>query len=303
MTVESTQDQTVKPGEEAEAPAGEVTEAVETATTEEGGLLGSSKKADNVSVEDIMSEAAPEAGVGTSALVGEEEGVSPKSQEKINRKIGDAIRDKKTAQEEAKRANDRVAELEAQQSVPKERPLAPLREDFETGPEYQEAMSKYQDDTIAYNNAQGAVEKQKANDKSRSVKNIQRFMNNSERMKAKFSDFDALVNQGENIFGHLDKIILESEYSPEVAYYLAKNPEQLESFKSLDVNEARHQIGGLSSRFKTVQKKKTTAPKPIVPVNTGTDSAVPEDINKIKDSDRWFRERNKAILRERNGPT
>ena len=57
-----------------------------------------------------------------------------------------------------RKANARVAELEAEKAIPKDKPLAPLREDYDEGSQYQEAMDKYQGDIVTYNKALSSVE-------------------------------------------------------------------------------------------------------------------------------------------------
>jgi len=303
MTTETQQDQTVETGEAEETKAGEGTEEVGTATTEtpdNQGLLESAEATDGISVDEIMSEEAP-AGEEVVDAIGEVEGVTPESQERINRKIGSAVKDKKLAQEGERKALKRVAELEAVQSAPKERPLVPLVEDFESTEQYQEAMNKYQDDTIAYNNAQQSVKTRKEEDVTRKGQNVDRFLKRSNRLRDKFGDFDALVitdnPDGSNPFGNIADLVLNAEYNAEVGYFLRKNPGEMDRIQSLDRNSALLEIGALSGRFKPTQKKKTTAPKALSTIKGATETVV-TDIKDIKDPNAWFRARNAQILKE-----
>ena len=303
MPTELKQDQAVELGEVDVLKAGEEIEEVETAATEtpdNQGLLESASGQEGITVDDIMSEETP-AGEEVVDAIGEVEGVTPEAQERINRKIGSAVKDKKLAQEGERKALKRVEELEEAQSAPKERPLVPLVEEFETTEEYQEAMNKYQDDTIAFNNVQQSVKIRKEEDDNRKGQNVSRFMKRSERLRDKFNDFDALVitdnPDGSNPFGNIADLVLNAEYNAEVGYFLRKNPDEMDRLQSLDRNSALLEIGALSGRFKPTQKKKTTAPKALSTIKGATETVV-ADIKDIKDPNAWFRARNAQILKE-----
>ena len=312
MVVEKTeavveQDQTVESEVVKEVKAGEEQEAVETAATEtEGGLLES--KDGSLSAEDIMStgeEVAPE-------HVGEEKGLSPESQKKINNKINAAVKEKKIAQNRADIAERKLAEKETVSSAPTERPLIPLREDSETGADYQAKMSKYEDDLGAYNNSQVIIKDQNTRINEEGKADRQRFVDRAERMRIKYPDneegtgFGQLVTtdnpDGSNPFGNVAEIVLRSEYSTEVAYLLRRNPAELERIQGLDRNSALLAIGELTGRFKTVQNKQTKAPKALSTIRGDTETSPTTSIYKIKNADEFLRVRNKEILRERNGP-
>lgn len=286
-------EQAVKPGEdEVVNEAGEVSDAVDTAATEKTSD-DDTVEADEFSIDAIGSEEElPKKEDDVLKL----DGVSEKAQERINSKIGTAHKEKKLAQEETKKANARIAELEAelvQKAAPTERPLAPLREDYETGQEYQEAMNKYQDDTIAYNAAANLTKTQEETEKKRNAENDTRLITQMDELQKRFPDINVHELIQSTDYGNAQSFIVDSEHSARIGLFLAKNEGELARIGSLtDAGAINREIGKLEERFTSARKKTTKAPKPLNTVsgNTGT---VAKDIDDIEDDDEWFREHKK----------
>lgn len=299
MTLETEvkQDQTLESGE---VKAGEEKEKkVDTAATETDGEQGLQKKDDEFSVDAIMSEEESKLDE-----VANEKGLSPESQERINRKIGTAIKERNIAQLATKKANAKIAELETVQTAPKERPLAPLREDFEEGQEYQKSMDKYQGDISAFNTAESNKKTQKVMDDERVKTNDARLIIQMEELQKKFSDIDiketiALVaNMGG--YGNATRFIEDSEHNGRIALFLAKNPVELAKIANLnDVGAINREIGKLEARFERVKKKTTNAPNALNTIKADTTTEV-VDINKIKDTNEWYKAQQNLRLEEAN---
>jgi len=277
----------------------EEVQAVETAdtgkeeetTVQDEGLIAD-KKAEGITVEDIMSEDAQD---GEAPSVAEKVPGTPIG---VQKKIDKEVRRRKEAEEREREALSKLQALEAQKAISAERPKVPLIDDFETTEEYQEAMDRYQDETIAYNLQKRTVAEQEAVEKQRLEKNVTRFQESAVRMRAKYADFDDLVTTGENVFGNLSSLILESDYAPEIAYFLRKNPSRLEELKDMSIVKANQSIGELSAQFKAAPKKTTKAPKSLNTVKGDTETTI-KNLYEIKDSNEWFKERNRQIYEKK----
>jgi hypothetical protein len=278
--LEAEQDQTVQPGDVVvEDNAGDSTDGVGTATTEEEG--------NGFSIEDIGGDAV--------AKTDEEVlGVSEKAQERLNNKVGNAIKERNIAQDEAKKAKARIAELEAEKAIPSEKPRVPLERNYVEDEEYQTAMDEYQVNIAAYNSAVNKAGAQKAQIEDRVRVNDDRLLVQMDELQKKFpkinvSDEIAAVAEVDG-FGEAAQYIHNSEHSGRIALYLSMNPEAKAEMVALtDAGSINREIGKLEERFTNTRKKTTKALAPLETAK-GEDSTVVKDLNKIKDADEWYRE-------------
>ncbi len=273
---------------ETEAQAGEET-AVETATTEtDAGLLES--KESGFSIEDIMSEGEAESDVKED---------DPHGVKKRLKKLSDRS---KASEARAAAAEKKLEDMEMIKSAPTERPLVPVREDYETAEDYRADYAKYEDNTIAFNNSQHAVNDQKARADRARVDDVDRFQKQAARLRVKYPDFDSLVTtdnpDGSNPFGGVADLVLSAENNAGLAFFLRSNPEKLEALNNMDRNKALLKIGEYSGRFNTVQKTTTKAPKTLNTIKEGSDTPV-RSIYDIKDNSEFLRARNKGTRWER----
>jgi len=274
-------EQAVQPGEEQiEDKAGD-TQEVDTAATEE-------EKGNGFSIEDI----------GSDAVKTDEEvlGVSEKAQDRINNKIGNAIKERNIAQEEARKAKARIAELEAEKAIPTEKPVVPLERNFVEDEEYQAAMDKYQSDIIAYNAAVNKANSQKSEAESRVAANDNRLLAQMDELQKRFPNInvsDTISSVADvNGFGNAAPYISDSEHNARIALFLAKNPSELTRIASLtDAAIINREIGKLEERFSNVRKKTTSAPKALDTVK-GEASTVIKSIYDIKDNSEFRKARN-----------
>ena len=278
-------EQAVQPGQEqVEDKAGD-TDGVDTAATEK--LDG-----DGFSIEEIGgSEVKPQT---------DEEvlGVTEKAQERLDKKIGTAITDKKKAETRASVAEKRVAELEASQAAPKDRPKAPLERNFDTDEDYQTAMDKYQTDTVAFNTAIKNVETQEIRDTERVKTNDDRLVVQMRELQKKYPDIDIKETiagvadvQG---FGNAAGFIADSEHNGRIALFLAKNEsERIRIGNLTDAGTINREIGKLEERFTSVRKKITNAPKSLDTIDNKSETVEPKSIYEIKDNSEFLKARNK----------
>lgn len=269
-----------QPGEvENNTDAGELEGGVDTVTTEEKGT--------DFSIENIGTEA-------TTEKTDEEIlAVSDKAQERYSKRIGNAIREKNIAMDEARKAKAKVKELEAAALIPKEKPRAPLRENYEDGEKWQDDMDKYQTDIAVYHSSVNKSEVQERENVERVRINDDRLLDQMDKLQAKYPGINVndTIASVANVdgFGNAAQHIHNSEYSAKIALYLATNPTELEKMASLNnADVINREIGKLEAQFSNLQKKTTKAPKPLEPAE-GKDSTVVKDINEIKDDDEWFR--------------
>lgn len=296
MTV-AEQDQTVQTEDVKveDTEAGEQ-DAVGTATTEEVSLDGA--KSEEFSIEGIGSDVAPES---DDSLV-KEDGISEHAQEQINKKIGGAIKERNIARSELQQANAKITELESVQVVPKERPMVPLREDYELGEDYQKDMNKYQADTIAFNTAEANAKDQESRNAKRVEANDSRLIVQIDELQKKFPKIivkdiiTEAVGNGQG-YGNAAAYINDSEHNGKIALYLAKNESERIRIGSLtDAGAINREIGKLEEQFTRAQKKTTKAPEVLNTIERDTETAK-VDLYKIKDANEWFKQRNKEARR------
>ena len=83
-------------------------------------------------------------------------------------------------------------------------------------------------------------------------------------------DFDAVANNPlllSKLTPTMAKEMLDSDYGPQVQYYLGKNPREAASIASMSPSQQIRAIGRLEAEVsRPVQKRVTQAPAPIKPV-------------------------------------
>ncbi len=285
MEVAEKTEQAVQPGEvQTEEQAGD---GVDTATTEQ--------EVNEFSIENIGAE---EIEVPAEKTDEEILNVSGKAQERYNKKIGDAIREKNLAIEEAQKAKDEIREMKAAAAIPKDKPRAPLRENYEEGEAWQDDMEKYSVDIAAYNTSvsKAGVQEQAAQERVRA--NDDRLLVQMDELQKKYPQIDvaetiAAVSEV-NGFGAAAQYIHDSQDNGKLALYFSMNPKERTRINSLsDANAINREIGKLETELNK-SKKTTKAPKPLETVE-GKDSTVVKNIYDIKDNNEFLKVRMKEI--------
>jgi hypothetical protein len=105
-------------------------------------------------------------------------------------------------------------------------------------------------------------------------------------------DFNAVMQAATVSPSHRDTVLLimESEKSPQLAYYLAKHPEKVHELNGMTPRRQAAEIGRLEARLSTVApKKETKAPSP-VPALKGGMTSTDKDPEKMSMDDfaKWF---------------
>ncbi len=121
--------------------------------------------------------------------------------------------------------------------------------------------------------------------------------------KAKYPDFDDVVGKpveqgGPAISPEMVKLIKESEFSAELAYYLGKNPQESKRIYNLTSVQQAREFGKLEGKLTTKPPVKPTgAPPPIAPVGGGPGAGIDKPLEEVS-TDEFVARRN----REEFGP-
>ena len=180
----------------------------------------------------------------------------------------------KLAEYEAKIAvqNNQVAEEAIAEATPK-----PKLEDFDDVEDYYDALTDWKLEQHA----------KKSEAKTKEEAYRRDLENKAEVYKAKAAevakqipDFEQVIHDYDGPFTNvMQQALLESEMGPEVAYYLAKNPEQAEKAAKMGIVELNKFIGRIEERIESqksqkVVRKQTNAPEPITPLGAGKTAKV-----------------------------
>lgn len=205
-------------------------------------------------------------------------------------------------------AERKAARLEAENAALKRkteagpRPQRPDPEDFRN-PDTDEidfrqlraADSKYDDDLYAWRRAQetpAAVPQQETEEPdSELVSAYQEFDERADSVRAQHKDFDDVIsNPVFNESADLAMAIYESEVGPQVAYWLGKNPREVERLNSMPIDRMNREFGKLEARFSApARRTRSQAPAPIKPV--GGNAPATKDPEKMSD-DEWIAQEN-----------
>ena len=212
----------------------------------------------------------------------------------VQKQIDEITREKYEERRERQRAQERADRLEqelqairngSQQQQPKALPNgAPDPEQFPAGrydPDYLEALTDYK--------------AQQRFDAQREQATIQERRASLQQAEAKaretYADYD--VASEEFLTHPLAKVptftnlVLESDNPTEIAYYLGKNPAELDKISEMTASQAARYIGRIEASLaeKTTDvavKKASSAPKPISALSGAKNSSVITDLSQAK---------------------
>lgn len=99
---------------------------------------------------------------------------------------------------------------------------------------------------------------------------------------------EAIMEATGQVSPQLQRAVLESEMSPQLAYHLAKNPDETERLNRLAPAALYRELGKLEAKLSSVPKPQpavSKAPAPIAPLSGGKASGAPFDPYKAKTDD------------------
>lgn len=168
----------------------------------------------------------------------------------------------------------------------------PKLEDFSNFDEYIAAKAEF----IAESKLSKAFEEREQKQREREAqeshkKRLETWQERIDAFRATASDFEEVLESAEvSLTESMANAIMESEMGPQLAYYLARNPEEAEKLTSLSPSALNRAIGRIESKIENEQlaKKQSTAPKPVSPVGgRATGAGNPENMS---DAD-WLKAR------------
>lgn len=216
----------------------------------------------------------------------------------------DSIVSKRLAKESRKLT--RQAELETENRVLREQVKAkepavsnelPKPEDYATTEEYLDARAELIADRKIEAKLAEREEKESARKESEIRKDAAtKWQKGQDAISAKYPDYEEAVDSVDHIKlpGFAQIAIMESDVGHEIAYYLAKNPDELEALVAAKPHIALMKLGKLEDKLSTtaaVKKIVTKAPEPITPLR-GKSGLVSTDISDADDMKTFMHKRN-----------
>ena len=201
----------------------------------------------------------------------------------------------------------RIKELESKTStpVPSTRPTPPTpptMSDYISDEDRTKAMEGYKRQVVEYEDNLDVWRKSQSNTEALKFQrdrelseNIKKFEDRSRRVMEKYPDFHESTQQRFPT-PELVTELYASEYGPEIAYYLAKNPAEIDRIAYLNPQQIAKEIGKLEYKFSEAFKKKTSeAPPPLNPIKG--DDTVKKKPSDMTDSE-WYEHEKQERLRK-----
>lgn len=173
-------------------------------------------------------------------------------------------------------------------------PGKPKPDSFESYTDYLEALTDWKADQIEAGRAKREAEKKEAEE---AAKVQQRWNALEEKALERYEDYDEVVDfVSMERRGLINQTIatfaLDSDFGPDLLYYLNTNPDEARKIVGLRPTRAAAELGRIEGRLEAQHQpraeskpKTTTAPAPVTPVGAKGVPAVSDD--KLSDAD-WF---------------
>jgi chromosome segregation ATPase len=215
-----------------------------------------------------------------------EEKTGKKVNPKIERRFSELTKQREEARREAERIRAekdaleaRLREYEAKQAPARQEPQndAPKADDGKPTPdqytdafEYAEALAQWSAEQALRARDKVEQERKAAEQRNQTVKAWEKRV---EAFRKNIDDYDEVVASSTvAVSDQVRDAILDSDVGPQLAYYLAKNPDVAEDLRSRSVISALREIGKLEAKLSAesvVEKpvaKPSRAPAPINPI-------------------------------------
>jgi len=205
----------------------------------------------------------------------------------------DSYRQRLAAEQRAEQLQREIDELKAKSgngpATAKDiDPGEPKQEDFKTVGEYTRALTKYE---VAKAKREALANAEKSTQQAQAAERGETFIKRqSEFMKA-HPDYEEVVEGANFEVPHVGlQFMVESEYGPQLAYHLAKNPDIAERLRTLSPGRVIAELGKLEAKFEKQPEPATPAvaatpsvsraPAPITPIE-GKTTPVQQDPAKM----------------------
>jgi hypothetical protein len=182
------------------------------------------------------------------------------------------------------RREARIAELEAQvaRNAPPRKAPQTLEDRIGKAPEwgqYNNNYAAYTADLAAYRalhqvESRRMVEEQRETEARETMRrqSLERaYVDKHEIAKAELPDFDKVVRAAAlHVERDVAELIMESDHTARLEYYLAKNPNELTELNRMSPVQAAKRIGRLEAQLSpSAQNRSTQAPAPLAPIRGG----------------------------------
>ena len=213
-----------------------------------------------------------------------------KSKPKIEKRIGEVVKQREQAKAEAakERAGRESAEARLREYEQKAAPekaadpdAEPKPEQFTDAFEYARALAEFSAEKALKDRDRQEAEKKAATERQQTIK---QWTDRITAVKADLPDFEDVVASSDvAVSDQVRDAILESDVGPHVLYHLAENPEFAQKLSEMSTITALREIGKLEARFEKKEPAKAAAtkqraPAPIRPIKGGG-SAMDTQVN------------------------
>ena len=224
-------------------------------------------------------EATPEAATDVEAQATEEQ--PEPEQKKVNpvqKRIDDITAKRREAERTAKQLEDHNKRL--QEKLAKYETPEPTLEGFDFDEHrYQAALNRWNMDQFRKEDIAEQAEDSKRNlEAAKSAEQqstVQAYQIRAQQFASQAPDFETVVTSSQvQLSETVQEQILSSDYGPQIAYYMAKNPMEAAEIAMLDKPlDAARALGRLESRLSQAPPKRVTqAPTPMKPIAGSTGS-------------------------------
>ena len=204
-----------------------------------------------------------------------------KEKERVQKRIDKLTWEKNEEKRRAYALEQEIERLKAPKQQKQAQAGAPDPNEFEAGkydPDYIEALTDYKT-KLAIDNYQESV---KIQQRQEGVAKLQQVA------REQYSDYDDVT---EEFLAHplsnikeFNDLLMDTDNPIELAYYLGKNPDQLDKISEMTPAQAARYIGRLEAQIeqkpKPLESKKTSnAPKPVAPVGSAKPTTAVKDPN------------------------
>jgi len=204
-----------------------------------------------------------------------------KAKPKIEKRIGEVVKQREQAKAEAakERAGRESAEARLREYEQKAAPekaadpdAEPKPEQFTDAFEYARALAEFSAEKALKDRDRQEAEKKAATERQQTIK---QWTDRITAVKADLPDFEDIVSSSNvAVSDQVRDAILESDVGPQVLYYLAENPEFAQKLSEMSTITALVKIGNLEARFEKKEPAKAAAtkqkaPAPIKPIQGG----------------------------------
>ena len=218
----------------------------------------------------------------------------PKKAKGVQKRLDELVKQREEANERAKAADERLEQalraLEAagkreEKVVPPDpEPQRPTRSAYPDQDQWEQEMLDYADKKAAWTakrEVKAARDEQERQTETKEIEESQRLTREAYagrlvKIKEKYADFSEVAETETKISMPMAHVIIHSENGPELQYYLAKNPAEIERITKLTPPLQLMELGKIEAKLIVPEapapKPISVAPKPIKPITAGSES-------------------------------